>query len=136
MKLKLDDLKSFCIFLLLVEHSSEGGCKKSMNNKIIWCMFLNPGSTDRVTSLRLNKMTIAQKLHRSQKSFIEVLGTSLRPLGVKVNLSLVMRKPAFCICENKDADQLCRDCEADQRLCSRYIDSKIPLLSKSEISSP
>ena len=27
-----------------------------------------------------------------------------------------MRKPAFCICENKDADQLRGDREADQRL--------------------
>ena len=47
----------------------------------------------------------------------------------------VVRKPAFCICENKDADQLRDNREADQRLCFRYIDSTIPLLSKSEISS-
>ena len=47
-----------------------------------------------------------------------------------------MRKPAFCICENKDADQLRGNREADQRLCFRYTDSTIPLLSKSEISSP
>ena len=46
-----------------------------------------------------------------------------------------MRKPAFSICENKDADQLRGNREADQRLCFRYTDSTIPLLSKSEISS-
>ena len=46
-----------------------------------------------------------------------------------------MRKPTFCICENKDADQLRGNREADQHLCFRYIDSAIPLLSKSEISS-
>ena len=46
-----------------------------------------------------------------------------------------MRKPAFCICENKDADQLRSNFEADQRLCFRHIDSTIPLLSKSDISS-
>ena len=46
-----------------------------------------------------------------------------------------MRKPAFCICENKDADQLRGNREADQRLCFRYIDSIIPLISKSEVSS-
>ena len=46
-----------------------------------------------------------------------------------------MRKPAFCICENKDADQLHGNREADQRLCFRYTDSTIPLLPKSEISS-
>ena len=45
-----------------------------------------------------------------------------------------MRKPAFCICENKDADQLRGNREADQRLCFRYTDSTIPLLPKSEIS--
>ena len=46
-----------------------------------------------------------------------------------------MRKPTYCICENKDADQLRGNREADQHLCFRYIDSTIPLLSKSEISS-
>ena len=50
-------------------------------------------------------------------------------------MSRVVRKPAFCICKNKDADQLRGNREADQRLCFRYIDSTIPLLSKSEISS-
>ena len=56
-----------------------------------------------------------------------------------------MRKPTTCICENKGADQLrgsflmlrgsYRNREADQRLCFRYTDSTIPLLSKSKISS-
>ena len=45
-----------------------------------------------------------------------------------------MRKPTICICENKDADQLRGNREADQRLCFRYTDSTIPLLAKSEIS--
>ena len=51
-----------------------------------------------------------------------------------VKMSRVVRKPAFCICENKDADQLRGNREADQRLCFGYIDSTIPLLSKYEIS--
>ena len=46
-----------------------------------------------------------------------------------------MRKPIFCICENKDADQLRGNREADQRLCFRYMDNTIPLLPESEISS-
>ena len=46
-----------------------------------------------------------------------------------------MRKPDFCICENKDADQHCGNREADQRFCFRNTDSTIPLLPKSEISS-
>ena len=55
--------------------------------------------------------------------------------SVRFEMSLVMRKPAFCICENKDADQLHGNREADQRLCFRFTDSTIPLLPTSEISS-
>ena len=46
-----------------------------------------------------------------------------------------VRKPDFCICEDKDADQLCGNRTTDQRLCFHYTDSTIPLLSKSKISS-
>ena len=50
-------------------------------------------------------------------------------------MSLVMRKSAFCICENKDADQLRGNREADLRLFFRYTESTITLLPTSEISS-
>ena len=66
-------------------------------------------------------------------------GSKVYPLPMflaRLYMSLVMRKPAFCLCENKDADQLRGNREADQRLCFRYTDSTIPLLSKSEISRP
>ena len=53
----------------------------------------------------------------------------------KMYLSRRMGKPTICIGENKGADQLRSNCEADQRLCFRYTDSTIPLLSKSKISS-
>ena len=46
-----------------------------------------------------------------------------------------MRKPAFCTCENKDADQLRGNREADQCLCFRHMDGTIPLPPNSEISS-
>ena len=45
-----------------------------------------------------------------------------------------MGKPTICIGENKGADQLRGNREADQRLCFRCMDSTI-LLLKSEISS-
>ena len=45
-----------------------------------------------------------------------------------------MGKPTICIGEIKGADQLRSNCEADQRLCFRYTDSTVPLLSKSKIS--
>ena len=46
-----------------------------------------------------------------------------------------MKKQTIYICENKDADQLRGNREADQCLCFRYRDSTITLLSKSKISS-
>ena len=45
-------------------------------------------------------------------------------------MSRLMGKPTICLCENKDADQLRGNREADQRLCFRYSDSTIPLLFK------
>ena len=42
---------------------------------------------------------------------------------IVLHMSHVVRNPAFCICGNKDADQLCGYREADQRLCFRYTDS-------------
>ena len=46
-----------------------------------------------------------------------------------------MGKPTICIGENKGADQLRGNREADQRLCFCYMDSTIPVLSKSKIIS-
>ena len=50
-------------------------------------------------------------------------------------VSRVVRKPAFCKCENKEADQLPGNREADQCLCFRYTDRTLSLLPKYEISS-
>ena len=48
----------------------------------------------------------------------------------------VVRKPDFCLGENKGADQLRGNREeAGQRLCFCYTDSTISLLSKFKISS-
>ena len=60
-------------------------------------------------------------------------------LAVKIekkhHMSRLMGKPTICICENKGADQLRGNREADQRLCFRYTDSAFSLLLKSEISN-
>ena len=52
-----------------------------------------------------------------------------------IEIGRYMRKPAFCICQNRGMDQLRANHAADQHLCFRYIDSTIPLLPKSKISS-
>ena len=44
-------------------------------------------------------------------------------------------KTGFYLCENKGANQLLSNCEADPCLCFRYTDSTIALLPKSELSS-
>ena len=56
-------------------------------------------------------------------------------LFLSFQMSRIMRKLVFCLSENKGADQLRSNCEADQRLCFRYTDNTILLLLKSEISS-
>ena len=60
---------------------------------------------------------------------------SIYTVYCKDNMSLVMRKPVFRMCENKGADQLRGNREADQHLCFRNIDSTIPLLPICEIQS-
>ena len=47
-----------------------------------------------------------------------------------------MRKPDFCQWENKGADQLHSNCEADRRLCFCYTDSTITLLTYSQYFKP
>ena len=37
--------------------------------------------------------------------------------AMHINMSRVVRKPAFCICENKDEDRLHSSCKDDQHLC-------------------
>ena len=83
----------------------------------------------RIHYSKLRKMTHAPSL----SIFIAFKGTNFLYF-IRKYLRYVIRKPMFCTCENKDADQLRGNREADQRLCFRYIDSTIPLLSKSEIS--
>ena len=68
-------------------------------------------------------------------SNLHQLKKSILSKRVVDDMSRVMRKPVFCICDNKDADQLRGNREADQRLCFRYTDSTIHPLPKSEISS-
>ena len=64
-----------------------------------------------------------------------VRGYSLHGFVFVMHMSRVRTNPAFCICENKDADQRRGNREADQRLCVCFTDNTIPLLPKSDISN-
>ena len=74
---------------------------------------------------------------RGTNSFPYLIATFMPEgsLFIEIHLSRHMGKPTICLGENKGADQLRSNCEADQRLCFRYTDSTLPLLLKSEISS-
>ena len=54
------------------------------------------------------------------------IDSSTYPAVPSQQMSRHMGKPTLCIGENKGADQLRNNCEADQRLCFRYMDSTIP----------
>ena len=47
-----------------------------------------------------------------------------------------VRKPDFCIYENKEADQLCCNWEDDQHLCFCYLDSTLPIFLNPKFHDP
>ena len=87
-----------------------------------------------ITVFHYFKLTVIMRLSRFFFPIKKQNIPHLKP-DASSQMSLVMRKPAFCICENKDADQLCGNRKADQRLCFRCTDSTIPPLPKCTISS-
>ena len=52
---------------------------------------------------------------------------------VQIKTSRCIRKQTICICENKDADQLCSNCTADQCHCFCYIDGTNPKFQSSSL---
>ena len=68
-------------------------------------------------------------------TYLSMFALAIQHLDIHQYLSRLMGKPTIYIGENKDADQLRGNREADQRLCFRYMDSTFSLLLKSEISS-
>ena len=59
----------------------------------------------------------------------------LTKISLNYHMTRIVKKTALCICENKGADQLCGNREADQGLCFPYIASTILLFPKYKISS-
>ena len=83
-------------------------------------------------------MFIHNHHHEAHNFFIWKHGLSLNSKTtyyINIHMSLCMRKPTICIGENKAADQLRGNREADQRLCFRYMDSTILFLLKYKISN-
>ena len=81
-----------------------------------------------------NLLIFTTFIHKGGKHYWRLNGPVNAHLILLI-LSLRMRKPTICICENKDADQLCSNCTADQRLCFRHTNSTILLLLIYPVSS-
>ena len=94
------------------------------------------GTTQKIGTNHFYQRSVTRNCHEKQvirKNVFDTLKEKQRHRR-DGHMSRDVRKPDFCICENKDADQLRGDREADQRLYFRQLDRTIPLLSKSEIS--
>ena len=81
------------------------------------------------------RRTLQPRTSSFQLNVGQNLLTTVSTILVLFKLSSVMRKHAFCICENKGADQLRGNHAANQHLCLCYKDSTCTLLPKSKISS-
>ena len=121
--------KHLLVSFLTPQSRSMGRCLHCMG------LLLNIGLCMTCTNVKMYQFSRFANLPRFVNC-VEV-GHYLKFCNYKIilDLSRLMGKPTICICENKDADQLRGNREADQRLCFRYSDSTIPLLLKSEISS-
>ena len=80
----------------------------------------------------INHSCLALQAHQGQSYFLWFITYSFKHSTYE---TCIVRKLDCCQCENKSADQLRSNCEADQCLCFRYMDSTISLFLKSEISS-
>ena len=96
-----------------------------MLQKVPFCR-VDPLLHPRPTAERLNRFSYRSKIFHTEMANVNRKTVCTQTL----NFSRTMRKLAFYICKNKGGDYLRSNCAADQRLCFRYIDSTIPLLSK------
>ena len=70
----------------------------------------------------------------ASENVISIMGFK-KNLQHKTQMSHVMGKTRFCLCENKGADRLYSNCTAGQWHCFCYTDCTTPLLLISKISS-
>ena len=104
---------------------------------IIYCVFLSPFHLFVLWSSHSIYLQHKSKheLFKKPVIFLFLNYFAAQQFVINHQMSRIIRKPNFYLCENKGADQLCSNCTADQPLCFHYNDSMIPLLLKSEIPS-
>ena len=98
---------------------------------------IRPWSVELAALERLKKSFTYTYLRTIQNIFMTcwLAGERSLPFGLLVKWMASWESWLFAYAKTKDADHLCSNCAAYQCLCFSYMDSTIPLLSKSEISS-
>ena len=114
------------LFTELDEHYNMGSGPVAIIGSLMFLLMFSSGKITLVTRKPVLNVSVEVKL---------ILRTATREASTSFEMSRIMRIPTFCICENKDADQLRGNREADLRLCFRYTGSTTTQLPKSEISS-
>ena len=113
---------------------------KTLKGPIVWVKY--PGSFYFVMAqpkpdnieLLTRGLSIPNSVSVQKLKFRVCLGSQFEMINPNYNYLLHQNNISYCLGENKDADQLCSNCTADQHLCFRYTDSTTPLLLISKIS--
>ena len=95
---------------------------------------VHPYSSTKCILSLISKFKKKKKKKKKKKCFSKDIESHALCNLWRRNLTRCIRQPTICLCETKDADQLCSNCTADQRLCFRFSDSTIPLLLKCKLS--
>ena len=132
-------VKSSCVTSICAVAIDTGSCNfsneqfKIANHPKNW--FNYTGFVQKLDNIRNQDGTYFDEVYDTHYQMLCHSLNKHMSLAYQEQMSHVMRKPTFGICENKDTDQLRGNREADQyreadqRLCFRYIHSPIPLLS-------
>ena len=88
---------------------------------------VNPRFTTSMLGIRSRH--ILPTYDSAAKEYFQTVPLDIKCLIYSITyMSRVVINMDFCLFENKGTDQLRSNCEADQRLCFRYMDSTISLL--------
>ena len=109
------------VYLKIIKFSMVRGFYVVFTTNFLFLYFIHRytgGGTTTDAALRYARQNMFVRKHGMRKGVAAEIAIVIT--DGKYHTSRVVRKPAFCICENKDADQLRGNREADQRLCFRY----------------
>ena len=122
-------VKSSCVTSICTVAIDTGSCNfsneqfKIANHPKNW--FNYTGFVQKLDNIRNQDGTYFDKVYDTHYQMLCHNLDKHMSLVYKEQMSRVTRKPTFGICENKDADQLRGNREADQGLCFRYIHSPL-----------